>query len=513
MRTNYHLFCLIINLLFITTATFAQTINFDETWKEFLENNKISNMSQLVKPNKVYEQEDYAKYLLMNTNTSFCQSDLGDAEKLMTEVQAIDAEVHKAIPGFVGKMEELQSKIQAYHSMDELWQRFLQTKKVTMEELEAITAAKTSCEKKTLAKYSFMLAYAHYCEGNVPRAKDVFENRTLQLTEKTTLRVNDVKGLAKEVADMKSLFRDMSKLDVAWKKYMDTGVSPGFNTELPLFPCNPVPNMKVLVLNGVLDLCSAGPEALEKIKQLQAESGVAPNGEVAKKVKELEAAVGKKNSNLAVLNEAWEAFIPDNKVKHLGKYNYDYCDKEAVIRAYIMDGFAYTCELAEDMLDKIDSLQRVELTPLESITMTKINELGALSDQYKANEVKIEKLWSKFVAQGDKLTEDFLSSEYYCDNIHQVKDWTMKGFAASCEEGLQYLEQIETFQQTFEFKFTKDLECRVQKLRLKVWDCRYQALQKLARVEASSDAYEKRLKELMTEYGMGERPEPCVSNK
>ncbi|MFN7118555.1 MAG: hypothetical protein ACK4TA_17285 [Saprospiraceae bacterium] len=509
MRTNA-LFCLIINLFFVATATFAQTINFDETWKEFLENNKISNMSELVKPNKVYEQADYAKYLLMNTNTDFCQSDVDNAGKLMAEVQAIDPEVHKAIPGFVKKMEELDAKIKAYHSMDAIWKRFLQTKEVTLEEIDAIAAAKTSCEKKTLAKYSFMTAYKHFCQGNVPRAKDIFENRTLQLTEKTTLRIDQVEGLAAEVATMKALFRDLAKLDLAWKKYVDTGVSPGFDIELPLFSCNPIPNMKALILNGALDLCNAAPAALEKVKQLQAESGVAPNAELAKKMKELEVAVKEKNGNLTVLNEAWEAFLPDNKVKHLGKYGYEYCSKEAVIRAYIMDGFAYTCDLADEMLDKIDALQKVDPAPLDKITITKINELSALIDKYAANGVKIEKLWNKFVAQGDKLTEDYQSTELYCDNIHQVKDWTMKGFAASCEEGIQYLEQIEAFQKDFEFKFTKDVECRVQKLRIKVWDCRYQALQQLARVEAPN-AYDNRLKELMKEYGMEERPAACLN--
>ena len=87
----------------------------------------------------------------------------------------------------------------------------------------------------------------------------------------------------------------------------------------------------------------------------------------------------------------------------------------------------------------------------------------------------------------------------------------MKGLSGTCEEGPLYLGKIDAFQETFDFKFTKDLECRVQKLRIKIWDCRYQALQKLARVEVSSDAYEGRLRELMDEYQMGERPEDCSS--
>jgi len=513
MRISCFSFCLLCNLIFIPATAFAQTINFDETWKEFLENDKISNMSQLVKPHKVYNQPDYAKYLLMNTNTCFCQSQEDDAERLMAEIQELEPEVLESVPGFVGKMEELKTKIEAYHSIDAIWKRFLRTEEVAQEELEAVTAAKTSCEKRTLAKYSYMTAYALFCQGDISGSKDVFENRTLKLTEKTTLREKDVEGLAKATAKMKSMFRGMSKLDIAWKTYVRTGVSPGFDTELPLFPCYPVPNMKVLVLNGVLDVCNSGRATLDKIVELQAESGVAPDGELEDKVKELEAAVEQKEGGLSALNEAWEAFLPDNKVKHIGEYGYEYCSTEPLIRAYIMDGFVFVCETGEEMLKKIDSIFRAEEPVLEDITLIKINELEALIKQYRSNGTKIEKLWNKFVAQGDKLFEDFQSSDDYCDNIHQVKDWTIKGLTGACEDGYKYLDKIEAFHQTFEFTFTEDLECRIQNLRVKVWDCRYEIMLELARVEASSGPYEKRLAELMEEYGMGERPEVCTGGK
>jgi len=510
MRTSHFFFCLLINIFFISTTISAQTVNFDQTWKEFLENDKISKMSELAKPNKLYDQPDYAKYLLMNTNTCFCQSELDDAEKLMAEIQTLDAAVLKAIPGYVKKKDDLETKIEAYHTMDAIWKRFLQTKAITPEELEAVTAAKSLCEKRTLAKYSFMMAYDHFCQGNIPKSRDIFENRTLSLTEKTTLRVKDVEGLGPEVAKMKSMFQDLAKLDVAWKSYIKTGVSPGFDIELPLFACNPTPNMRALVLQGAVDLCNLAPAKLDKIKKMQAESSVAPDAELGKKIKELEAGAEQKQSGLAVLNEEWAAFIVSNKVN--GKYGYDYCSKEPLIRAYIMDGFAFPCELAEERLQKIDSLQRVERTPLEQITMTKINELSTLNDQSQTNGAKIEKLWNKFVAQGDKLPKDYQSADFYCDNIHQVKDWTMQGLSASCEESPAYLEQIESFQSTFEFQFTPDLECRVINLRIKIWDCRNEALQKLARIEAP-DSYEERLKELRTEYGMEERPEACSVDK
>lgn len=475
-----------------------------------MENNKISNMSELVVPNKVFEKPQYAKYLLMNTNTSFCQSDVDDAEELMEEIQAMDPAIHSSIPGYVEKMNDLDSKIKAFHSMDELWIRFLDTREVSRDELDEIEAAKTSCEKATLAKYSYMMSYAYLCEGDMDKSRDIFENRTLRLTEKTSLRVKDVDGLGEEVAEMKAMYRDMAKLDVVWNEYVKTGVSRGFDAEIDVFPCNPIPNIKILILNGVLDYCTAAPSALALIKELQAETGIRLNREISGEVRKLEASIGKNDSKLATLNEAWTAFIPDNKVKHFGKYGYDYCSKEALIRAYIMDGFAYVCELAESRLEKIDSMQRADMTQLEQITMVKINELAALSEQYQADGMKIDQIWNKFVARGDVLTEDYRSADFYCDNIQQVKDWTIRGLSASCENSHPYLEQIESFQRTFEFSFTKEVECRVQKLRIKVWECRYNALTQLAKVEAPGEGYDARLAELMKEYKMGDRPEVCL---
>ncbi len=511
MRTNH--FFVIVSLLFFTTPIFAQTGNFDETWKEFLENDKISNMSALGKPNRAYEPLDYAKYLLMNTNSNFCQSEVELAEDLMAEIQEMDNRIPQAIPGFVGKMESLKAKMQAYHSMDYLWQQFLETQEVSLDEINAIDAAKSSCEKATLAKYSFMRAYYHFCLGDVETSKDIFNNRTLRLTEKTTLRVSDVQGLGQQVAKMKSMYREMDQLDVAWNQYVMTGTSPGYDREISFFECNPVPKMKELILKGAVDLCNAGPRALEQVKELWSSSGVEPDRDVKDKIAALEEALKANEAKVEALNIAWEAFIPDNKVKHMGQYGYEYCAKEPLIRAYIMDGFAYTCELGDEMLQKIDDLQRDDRTPLAQITMTKINELAALTEQYRANGRKIEGLWNDFVANGDQLFNDYVSEEFYCDNIHQVKDWTMKGLmAATCEEGLPYLQQIEDFNRTFEFTFTFDLECRVQKLRIKIWDCRYEGLQKLARLEAP-DTYEARLEELLSEYGMGERPDVCPMDR
>ncbi len=510
-QINYRFFFLIIGIFFISVNSIAQTVNFDETWKEFLDNNKISNMSALDKPSKSDDPLNYIRYLLMNTNNNFCQSEVETAEALVAEINRIDVRAHQAVPGFIKKLEDLEAKIKAYHSMDKIWKQFLKTRTVNLEALNAVKAAKTSCEKSTLAKYSYMTVFAHYCGGNISKAKDILENRTLRLTEKTSLRVEDVEGLAPEIAKMKSLFQNITKLETNWKNYMETGVSPGFNIELPLFPCNPIPNMKELVLKGAVDVCNSGPMTLEKIKKLQAESGVVPDGDLAEKITELEAAIEQNESRLAVLNKAWEIFLPNNELKKSDrKYGYEYCTREPLIRAYVMDGFANICGVTEEGLQEIEALQKSKKIALAEITMTKIGELRALHRQYQADAVAINQLWNKFVAQGDVLDGDYRLADYYCDNIYDVKSWLIKGLSTNCKEGNEYLVQIDEVKKMLEFEFTKDVRCRVEKLRFNIWDCQYQALKKLAIIQTSPDSFEEKLEGLVQEYGIGARPEVCL---
>lgn len=511
-RINYHFFCLIFGIFFIANSSIAQTVNFDETWKEFLENNKISNMSALDKPNKYDDSLNYLKYLLMNTNSSLCQSEVAEAERLITEIQEADPNAFKLVPGFAEKLKDLDTKIKAYHTMDAIWQRFLQNNTVDLKELDAVKGAKTMCEKKTLAKYSYMMAYQNYCNGNIAVAKNIIETRTLRLAERTSLRVEDVEGLAPELAKMKKLFQNITKLQTNWKSYLKTGVSPGFDTELPLFPCNPIPNMKEWILKGAVDVCNSGPMMLEKIKDLQSESGVTLDKDISKKIKELEAAIEQNDDKLAVLDKAWKAFIPDNEVKkEYRKYGFEYCTKEPLIRAYIMEGFANMCGNAEEMLEKIDALQKSDATSISEVTKNKIEDLSDARLQYQYDEGEINKIWNKFKAQDDML-EDYELAAYYCDHIYDVKSWLIQGLSGTCQEGIPYLEKIDEVKKNLEFEFAQDIRCRVEKLRARVWDCRYESLKKLAMVQAesNSDSLEVVLAGLMKEYGLEERPEVCL---
>ena len=487
----------------------AMAQSFEETWLEFLNNDKVSNISALAKPNKVHDKPNYIKYMLMNTNNAFCQSDMSQAEAMMDEIFTIEEEVHQSVPGFVSKRNLLQTRMKATYIIDSFWTQFLKGAAVAVDDLEAVEEGSRVCEKKTVAKLSYMVAYGSLCAAEMDKASKIFETRTLRLAEKTSLRISDVEGLEPRVAKMKAFFLGLPKLDAAWREYAETGVSPGFATELPLFPCYPVPKIKELVLRGVAQPCAEGPAALAQIEDLIAKTDDLPDREFRNAVNELRDLVGEQGAQLEALNRAWASFLPDNKVDPGLTYGYEYCSTEPLIRAHIMDGFSFVCALAELNLDKVDSLRRKNRIPLDKTTKDKIEELTVLRENYNRNGKEIEELWRSFVAQGDTLIESYDTNDLYCDHVQEVKDWTMRGLMGDCEETLFYLDKIETFNKTFEFKFYEDLECRIQKLRVKMWDCRYAVLAELAELEESDSSYEERLAALMLEYQMPERPELC----
>ena len=129
--------------------------------------------------------------------------------------------------------------------------------------------------------------------------------------------------------------------------------------------------------------------------------------------------------------------------------------------------------------------------------------------QYQDDAVAINTYWEDFKAQDDQMSDDYRLADYYCDNIYDVKAWLIKGLSVDCKEAVQYLELIDEVQKKLEFEFTVDVRCRVEKLRFNIWDCKYQVLAKLAKVQDNTDTFEERMEKLMEEYGVGPKPELC----
>lgn len=567
MRQNLQIFlCIVLAVGAFLPNTFAQElVNFEDTWQKFLRENKTSAVSELVKPQKT-NVKDYLKFCLMYATSHFCADDLKEAEGYVKEVKAMGQ--YEDIPGYKERYDDLVAKIDIYGKIDGLWITFLSNKSITHADLDKYELAKKVCEKGTLAKYFYMSAHAFYCKGDIAGCKDDFENKVVRLTEKANLDPNAVGGLADEMKTMKKVLAVNAKLVPAWDQYMSTNKSPGFADDLPLIECYTIPNMKIYILRAMTDVCKNGSEMLVKIKKLQ-ESNTHPiPADLQAKIDWLDKEVTKYNGNLANLNKAWAEFVPTDKVKSgiefMGIYcekdaqikaytmqgtinyceegqemldkiaevqkeynptldattkgkienlkklvnneaaekakldkaweefvptdtvasgapfSFEYCDKADVIKAYIMDGMMHPCVRGEERLADIAKVQKMYKPELDATTQEKLDKLQARVKKYMADLNALNKLWATFIENNDTIPTAFGVEEYYCDKVAQVKSWVLIGNVNTCEQGQQYMDRIIAYKKAHSMTFDKELDCRVNRLRMKIWDCRYWELVRLA---------------------------------
>jgi hypothetical protein len=484
-KTIRFVLCLVIGIGFSFTNAHAQFVNFEETWKEFLADNKTIDFSELKKPSKDL-QIDYLKYTLMYATKHFCAGEIRDAEKLIREIESVTEELYSIIPGYKDKFDDLTNKVKAYHEVDKMWRKFLKTGAVTLKELE-IEYADMVCDKGTLAKYFFMTSAAHYCDANIAKAKDDFENRVIKLVDYTSLKVEDVPGLKDNVDAKRILFTNLPKLGKAWKQYLDTGISAGFDLPLPVVDCYSIPSMKQYMLQAAADVCGQGAKMLEKINKLKATNTHPIEAGLAEKITWLEGEVSQQNADEALLNQAWRDFMPDNALSKDIDFPFEYCNKAAQVKSYIIDGMVNFCEKGQQRLDDIDALRKSHNPVLDDATIGKINELSSKLKNSEQDLSKLEFLWKDFVQKGDTILGSYQLEEFYCDKIAQVKSWTIKGHFEACDQGQQYLDKIADLKRTHNLEFDEELSCRVQRLSRKVWYCRYIELVYQARRETHEE--------------------------
>lgn len=564
---------------FMQTAQ-AQVVNFEDTWQEFLKNEKTSNVSKLGRPEKA-ETVTFLKFCLMYANSHFCAGEMPQANQYITEIKALGEAKYAPIPAFKAKYDDLTNKMAASVKLDGLWQRFTTQKNVTLAEIAAIPEAKKVCDKGTLAKTFYMESHAHYCKGDIPKAKENFEGRVIQLTEKTSFDMKTIKGMPAEIKMMKELFAGIAKLDPAWAAFISSGKSAGFDTELPVIDCYTIPNVKVYILRAYVDPCKNGNAMLVKIRELLAKntSQTVP-ADVKEKIEWLEKEVGSAEADLATLNKAWKEFVPTDKFEGGADFVYDYpCHRDAQIKAYIMDGTANICEKGAARLADIEKVRKASNPTLDAETLAKLKNLETKVKKYEADLANLNKVWAAFIpndaldkemtfafeypchreaevraaamygilnactkgrqmltaidkttkehsptldaetpARVEKLTaivtkseaeladlntawKEFVAGkdtllrplaeyklvEVYCDKVAQIKSWIIKGSMNPCPEGQGYLTKIDGLVKSSKVTLDAEVSCRVTRLRIKVWDCRYWEIVEKARKETHEE--------------------------
>jgi hypothetical protein len=473
--TLKHVLSLLVVVSFALPNAFCQVANFDKTWEEFLKDDKVSSVSELAKPPKA-DAKNYAKYCLIYATVRFCNSKITEAESFLAEIDAMGDSEYDAIPGFRTKYTDIKTKMAAYHKTDELWEKFLIDHSVDLGELGNAKEALRVCEKGTLAKYTYMEAYAYYCSGSVDKAKDRFDTRVLAIVDRTSLEMSDVKGLSNEVKTMRSLITSVHKLDAAWDSFLRTGKSNGFSDEIPVFECNKTPLIKAYILEAASDVCGKGEAQLKKIRAIQSSNSQQLDSELAAKIKWLEDEAGNNSGDLVALNKAWSELMEYNWVDNPVSIDNKYCRKEDQIKALIMHGVINDCLEGPESVEKVEEIKRKYNLNLSKDVAEKLQYLKDKINQNNENIVDLNKIWKEFIQNGDTMKREFVLSALYCDKVSQVTSWVIKGHFDHCDQGEHYLNLINKMTKDNNVPISEELKCRIQRLKVKVWNCQIDRL-------------------------------------
>ena len=130
--------------------------------------------------------------------------------------------------------------------------------------IEENPLAQKVCEKGTLAKYSMMTSYNYYCDNDLPNARKHFEDRLLRLVN-TTFNPSRIPGLVNEINRTKKLWEGLDLLETQWNDYKQSNISNGYTFDFPAYACNPIPEIKILILNAANDFCTLAEKNYQEI--------------------------------------------------------------------------------------------------------------------------------------------------------------------------------------------------------------------------------------------------------
>ncbi|MDC0230982.1 hypothetical protein OAK19_03380 [Aureispira] len=421
----------------------AQLVNYEETWQEFLRKEKTSNISELTEPD-IGHKTNYLKYSLMYANTYFCADNLKSTYEMIDRIELMGEEAQNKIPGFKERYDKFKIKVKAYKDFDLLWDKFLNDKNsVSREEVFAVPEARRVCEKGTLCKYFYLIARDYFCDNDIDNAREHF-NMVRKLIA-TTFDYNSVEGLSEDMEKTLLLWEGIDQLNSAWDTYVITGVSPGFNGELPTFDCNVLPNLKACILKATFDLCGEGADMLKKIKALQKINNHPISSDMIEVIEWIETEVGYIETDLVILNSFWRVFIPNDILPNTANYKHTFrCDREAEIKAYIMDGLSQPCVNGRDALNNINRIRKQYKPDMGPVTLTKFKKLKSLiSNDEKGVEV-VFKAWRDFLDDGQLSMEYNFDFEFgHCNKVSEIRSYIIDGTINSCQKGELRLDDIE----------------------------------------------------------------------
>jgi hypothetical protein len=462
-----------------------------KAWLRFVKGESIDlaelEKSEMQEAKKVCEKGTLCKYFYMMSMHYYCAGDLvksrGQFENRVQKLVDKTSFEPKDVDGMDERVTMMKKLWADIDKLNPAWAKLIETDKSPgfNTELPLI-----DCYSIPNMKEYILKATADLCGIGDEMLKKI---QALQKTNTHPIPsdvADKIEWLEKAVAENNA---GLATLNKAWSKFLPeskpSGVDYGHK-----FVCDRAAEVKAYIMDGFADPCGGGKVALDKIEAIQKEHNPSLDTETMTKLKQLKARVNKEAANLAKLNEAWEDFVPDDKIKGKIDFVFEYCDKEAQVKAYVMDGTINFCAKGKSRLEDIRKLRDNDSPELADDVIKKIEALQAKQDESDQDLADLNTAWKLYTSTDKTMAwkENFPQKDttgiedsirlvkFYCDKIAQTKSWVIKGQLDPCQKGDAYLAKINKLKKEASLSYDKDLACQVSRLQSKVYQCKYWAL-------------------------------------
>lgn len=437
----------------------------DPVWEKFL-NNKTSVSKEDVEAypeaKKICERGTLCKYFYMISHDHFCQKELEQAREVFdTRIRRLVATTFNP-DDIEGLGVEVARMTKFWDAMDELtpaWEAYMETdiSPGMQAEMPVIDCYVIPNMKACILKATYDICGVG--EKMLTKLKDLKRKSTYPIPADI---IDKMAFIEEEVRVIK---KDLAIVNTYWKKFTQTGTLPSDVAYKYEFACDREAEVKAYLMDGFMDPCMKGKEALENISRVRKKYKPALASVTMDKFKELKALVTVSSGDITVLKEAWEDFLPDNALSSDYDLSFDYCDKLAEIQSFIIDGTVNVCEKGQQRLDDIENVLDENEVAIDAQTQEKLDALVAKSGKLEAKHEVLNKAW-EYLLENDEVSDDYeYDYEFPCNREMDVKAYLLDGYTNPCLSGKYGLTEVEKVMSKYNPKLSEETLSQMKKLK------------------------------------------------
>ena len=347
------------------------------------------------------------------------------------------------------------------------WEDFLPDSKLS----QAYALDFEFCEKLDEVKAHLIQGTVEICtEGqqHLDKIDDLLVEYEINLTPEVEAKIE---GLRTGIQD---LGQRQKVMDQAWRYFLQNGsVSDAYEYAYE-FPCNRVLDVRAALLDGYTNPCQSGQYGLDEAQKIINRYQPTLDSETANYLRQLKDQLANEGTNVRKVARIWKDFVPDNQISGDLDIPFQYCDKIAECRAYILDGTLNFCDRGETRLQDIYQLREDYLLALDDEMEAKLEQLYLMVERGKPSTVGLNNAWARATASDNFYKEshgDIEINAFYCDPLDQTKTWVLQGLMSVCSDGQSFLNQIDAFKRERNLRYDEELDYQVELLRVYVGRC------------------------------------------